>query len=324
LDISIIIVNYNSLDFIMGCLESIKRLAGPGMDKKNKSGYEILVVDNKSGDGSVEYLKEQAKINDILHFIPNKENTGFSRASNAGASRARGRYLLFLNPDTKFLKGNLESLIDFYVKNSTNGRVGVVGAKVLNPDGTLQLSSRSFPTLARQFYESYFLYRIFRKTRIFGSYFMSWWDHKREREVDWLAGSFMLIKKDVFMEAGMFDEDYFMYSEDTDLCLRLYRKGYKNYYFPDFVIEHIDRAVASRNMAVREAGIWTSRRLYFKKNYSRVHAALLSIIYLSGVINRILLFMILCIFKPVKASRARLFMYFKVLSLYFGGQGYGS
>jgi GT2 family glycosyltransferase len=323
LDISIIIVNYNSLDFIKGCLGSIEGIAGSGQYKKNRSSYEILVVDNKSGDGSQEYLKKQSKINDILHFIPNKENVGFSRASNIGALKAKGKYLLFLNPDTKFLEGDLRSLVDFYNKNGINSRVGVVGAKILNTDGTLQLSSRSFPTLARQFYESYFLYRMFRKTRVFGSYFMSWWDHQREREVDWLAGSFMFIKKDVFMESGMFDEDYFMYSEDSDLCLRLYRKGFKNYYFPYFIIEHIDRAVASRNMAAREAGIWTSRGLYFKKNYSQTHAVLLSLTYLAGVINRILLFIILCIFNPVKANRARLFMYFKVLKLYFKGQGYG-
>jgi GT2 family glycosyltransferase len=324
LDISIIIVNYNSLDFIKECLKSIKRLSGSGRDKKSKASYEILVVDNKSGDRSADYLSERAKIDDILHFIPNKYNVGFSRASNLGALRARGKYLLFLNPDTKFLQGDLRSLIDFYDDKDIDSRVGVIGVKILNPDGTLQLSSRSFPTLARQFYESYFLYRIFKKTRVFGSYFMSWWDHKEERKVDWLAGSFIFIKRDVFMKAGMFDEDYFMYSEDSDLCLQLYRKGFKNYYFPYFIIEHIDRAVASRNMAAREAGIWTSRRLYFIKNYSRTHAVLLSLIYLAGIINRILLFILLCIFKPVKASRARLFMYFKVLNLYFGGRSYES
>jgi len=324
LDISIIIVNYNSLEFIKGCMESIKRLTGSSRGEKNKSSYEILVVDNKSGDGSIEYLKEQAKVNGILHFIPNKKNMGFSIASNIGALKAKGKYLLFLNPDTKFLEGDLKSLIGFYNKKNEDSRVGVVGAKIVNPDGTLQLSPRSFPTLSRQFYESYFLYRIFKKNRVLGSYFMSWWDHKSEREVDWLAGSFMFIKKDIFMEAGMFDEDYFMYSEDSDLCLRLHRKGFKNYYFPYFIIEHIDKAVASRNMAVREAGIWTSRRLYFKKNYSRVHAVLLSLIYLAGVINRILLFIILCVFNPVKVNRARLFMYFKVLKLYFRGQVYES
>ncbi len=324
MDISIIIVNYNSLSFIKDCLGSISKITETNKRKKNKLSYEILVVDNKSGDGSIEYLEEQDKMNDTFRFIANKKNMGFSRASNIGASKAKGKYLLFLNPDTKFLEGDLKDIIVFYNKRNRNGRVGVIGAKILNMDRTLQLSSRSFPTLARQFYESYFLYRIFKKSRIFGSYFMSWWDHESEREVDWLTGSFMFIKKDDFIEVGMFDEDYFIYSEDSDLCLKLYRKGFKNYYFPYFIIEHVDMAIASRNMAVREIGIWTSRRLYFKKNYSKTHEEFLSFIYLTGIINRILLFIILSVFKPVKSNRAKLLIYFKVLKSYFRGQGYDS
>lgn len=323
MDISIVIVNYNSLDLIKNCLESIRKLTSRSMDKKNKPSYEILVVDNKSSDGSIEYLREQDKMNSTLYFIANSKNAGFSRASNMGALKARGKYLLFLNPDTEFLEGDLNDLIDFCNRKNKNVRVGAIGSKILNPDGTLQYSSRSFPTLARQFYESYFLYRIFKKSRIFGSYFMSWWDHKSEREVDWLAGSFIFIKKGDFIKAGMFDEDYFMYSEDTDFCLRLYRKGFKNYYFPYFIIKHIDRAVASRNLTARETGIWTSRRLYFKKNYSKTHAVLLSLIYLAGIINRILLFIVLSIFKPVIRNRTRLSIYFSVLKSYFGSKGYG-
>ena len=324
MDISIIIVNYNSLSFIKGCLKSLRKLTREPKDKKDGLSYEILVVDNKSSDGSIKYLKEQDKMNAILHFIANKENMGFSKASNIGALKAEGKYLLFLNPDTKFLKGNLKDLIVFHKKKSRNGKVGVTGVKILNPDGTLQFSSRSFPSLARQFYESYFLYRIFKKNRVFGSYFMSWWDHNSEREVDWLTGSFMFIKKDDFIEARMFDEDYFMYSEDSDLCLKLYRKGFKNYYFPYFIMEHIDMAVASRDMTVRETGIWTSRRLYFKKNYSKTHAVLLSLIYLAGIINRILLFIILSAFKPVRRNKTKLLIYSKVLKSYFRGQEYVS
>ncbi|MBC8389440.1 MAG: glycosyltransferase family 2 protein [Actinobacteria bacterium] len=314
LDISIIIVNYNSLDFIKKCISSIREHTG-----KNRLTYEILVVDNNSSDGSVEYLKEQVKKNNSFYLIANKNNEGFSRASNMGALKAKGEYLLFLNPDTRFISGSLGELVDFYSKEDRTGRPGVVGAKILNSDGTLQFSSRSFPTLARQFYESYFLYRIFKKSRIFGSYFLSWWDHNSQKEVDWVAGSFMFIRKDYFMEAGMFDEDYFMYSEDSDLCLKLYRKGYKNYYFPYFVIEHADSGIASGNMAAREAGIWKSRRLYFKKNYSAVYAGYSSFLYLAGVLNRILLFIVLSIFKPGSKNRARLAEYFRVLRLYFKG-----
>ena len=313
MDISIIIVSYNSLDFIRKCIGSIRENI-----EKDSITCEIIVVDNDSNDGSVEYLKEEVIGNDDFNLIINKSNLGFSKASNIGASRARGQYLLFLNPDARFLKGSLADLIGFYSMKEKNGRVGIVGVKALNPDGTLQLSARSFPTLARQFYESYFLYRIFKKNRIFGSYFMTWWDHGNEMEVDWLSGSFMFIKKDNFIKAGMFDGDYFMYSEDTDICMRLHRKDFSNYYYPGFLIEHSGSGIASKDMAVREAGIWKSRRLYFKKNYSESTASCLSFLYLAGIINRILLFAVLALFKPRSMSKLRLKAYYKVFGLYYG------
>jgi GT2 family glycosyltransferase len=313
LDISIVIVNYNSLDFIKKCIYSIREHS-----EKKGFDYEILVVDNNSNDGSVEYLKEQDKKNDNFYLIANESNLGFSRASNIGTLKAKGKYLLFLNPDTRLVSGSFTDLIDFYDKKDKKGKIGIIGVKVLNPDGTLQLSPRSFPTLVRQFYESYFLYRIFKRSRIFGSYFLSWWDHNSQIEVDWLTGSFMFIRKDYFIQAGMFDEDYFMYSEDSDLCLKLYRKNFRNYYYPGFVIEHSDSGIASRDLAVREVEIWRSRRLYFKKNYSAVHAGASSLLYLAGILNRILLFTVLSVFKPGSRNRARLSAYFKVFKLYFG------
>jgi len=313
LDISIVIVNYNSLNFIKKCIDSIRE-----HPEKKGFEYEILVVDNNSNDGSVEYLKEQNGKNGNFYLITNESNLGFSRASNVGALKAKGKYLLFLNPDTILVSGSFTDLINFYGKKDKKGKVGIIGSKVLNSNGTLQLSPRSFPTLARQFYESYFLYRIFKKSRIFGSYFLSWWDHNSQREVDWLTGSFMFIRKDYFIRAGMFDEDYFMYSEDSDLCLKLYRKNFRNFYYPGFVIEHYDSGIASRDPAVRELEIWKSRRLYFKKNYSAFHAGALSLLYLTGILNRILLFAVWSMFKPGGRNRARLSAYLKVLKLYFG------
>jgi hypothetical protein len=317
LDISIIIVNYNSLDFIKKCIESIEEL----LDESG-TGCEVIVIDNNSDDGSIEYLKGKTRGNGAIHLITNNTNTGFSKASNIGALQAKGKYLLFLNPDTEIAGGRLDELIDFYIEKDNegkDGKAGIIGAKILNMDGTVQLSARSFPTLARQFYESYFLHRIFKKSRIFGSYFLSWWDYGNIKEVDWLTGSFMFIKKDYFMKAGMFDEDYFMYSEDADLCLKLHRMNFKNYYFPYFIIKHSDSGIASREPAVREAGIWRSRRLYFKKNYSAVHAVVLSLLYLAGVLNRIIVFVVLTLIKPGSKNRTRLASYFRVLKLYYAG-----
>ncbi len=135
--------------------------------------------------------------------------------------------------------------------------------------------------------------------------------------MDWLTGSFMFIKKERFLRAGMFDEDYFMYSEDTGLCFRLHRKGFKNYYFPDMVIEHADSGIASRNAAVREAGILKSRRLYFKKNYTMAHAVALSLLYQAGILNRILLFWVLSVFNPRSGYRGRVISYFKAIRIYY-------
>lgn len=311
MDLSIIIVNYNSLNFIKECIRSINDSI-----KSRKLKYEILVIDNNSDDGSVEYLKEESR-NGSIRLTVNNNNLGFSRASNIGALKASGRYLLFLNPDTRIMEGRFEDLIDFYKNRDKSEKTGAAGVKILNPDGTLQYSARSFPTLARQFYESYFLYRIFRKNRTFGSYFLSWWDHSRTRKVDWLTGSFIFIKKEYFFKAGMFDEDYFMYSEDTDLCLKLKRKNFNNYYFTGMVIEHADSGIASREPAVREAGIWRSRRLYFKKNYSNSHALALSLLYQVGILNRIILFAFLSIIKPGRGNRERLISYFKIFRLYY-------
>ncbi|MBN2073002.1 MAG: glycosyltransferase, partial [Actinobacteria bacterium] len=167
IDLSIIIVNYNSLDFLKACLDSIPACTR-GLDT------EVIVVDNASSDGSAAFLKDCMEMPGFQYTI-NESNNGFSRASNQGVGMATGLYLLFMNPDCRFAQGEMKEMLDFYkIQENT----GAAGAKILNPNGKLQLSCRSFPTLARQFYESFFLHRMFKKSRIFGSYFMTWWDHR--------------------------------------------------------------------------------------------------------------------------------------------------
>lgn len=324
MDLSIIIVSYNSLKFIKNCIESLFFSIGSleGKENKNKITWELIIVDNGSSDGSIEYLKKLELESDWISVIEMGENRGFCSASNIGTERARGEFLLFLNPDTKFIQKGLDNLIKFYDEESKGIKVGIIGAKLLNFDNSLQYNCRSFPTLARQFYESYFLHRLFKKSRVFGSYFLSNWDHKSVRKVDWLSGAFMFSKREFFIQAGSFDEDYFMYSEDADLCLRMHMSGYKHYYYPYFAVQHSDSGIASRDKATREVGIWKSRRLYFKKNYSLFHALVLSCLYFFGVINRILLFMILSVFGQKKKGRKKLSkeklgLYFKTLKLYF-------
>jgi GT2 family glycosyltransferase len=128
----------------------------------------------------------------------------------------------------------------------------------------------------------------------------------------------MLLKKDTFFSVGGFDEDYFLYSEDTDLCLKFNRSGFKNYYFNSYQLKHSDGGVASSDISLRNVQIWKSRRLYFLKNYSKAHALFLSYFYFLGVVNRIVLFVFLVILNPKKKEiRNRLKSYLKTLKLYF-------
>ena len=169
------------------------------------------------------------------------------------------------------------------------------------------------------------MHRIFKGSRIFGSYFMTYWDHGNTMEVDWLSGACFLVKKEIFDASGGFDEDYFMYSEDTDLCLRLKRKGFKNYYFSDYEVKHFDGGIAKKNTALRLAQIWNSRRLYFLKNYSVRHSKTESLLYFLFIINRIIVFALMMPFKAEKLSlKKRLTDHCDALKLYFSGKLFSS
>ncbi|MGM0365301.1 MAG: glycosyltransferase family 2 protein [Actinomycetota bacterium] len=302
MDLSIIIVNYNGQGYIQKCTDSLKKL-GSGLS------WEVLVVDNGSTDGSLDYLRALGSSRGFK-IIEMGENTGFACASNMGAEQARGKFLLFLNPDVRLLDTNMYKLINFYYQKSRDCKVGAIGVKLVNLDGTLQHNARSFPTLARQFFESCFLYRI-KHIPFFSSYFLSWWDHGSVREVDWLSGAFLFLQKDAFFDAGRFDERYFIYSEDADLCLALARKGYRNYYYPFFSAEHADGGIACRDMGTRLAQIWASRTAYFKKNYSNAHAVAASLLYFLGIINRLCVFTLTAKRKKAKDCWRALGHYFK-------------
>ncbi len=311
-EISIIIVNYNGSGFIEGCLSSIKKYfeQAPSL-----ISYEVIVVDNSSTDKSKKYIREFCSKNNGFRLIENKENTGFGRASNRGASEASGLFLLFLNPDCRMIEDNFEKVISYYLSNSDAGALGV---KIIGTDGRLQYSCRSFPSISRQFYESFFLHKIFAGSRVFGSYFMTWWDHKSCQQVDWLSGSFLMVKRKYFEEAGGFDSGYFMYSEDADLCLKLYRKGLKNYYYPFYTIQHEDAGIASADIGLRESQLWKARRLYFLKNYSKLHAMLASLLYFLGMINRIAVFFLISALNRDIRKQRRVPRYIRAVKLYFG------
>ena len=335
MDLSIIIVNFNSSDLIGNCIRSIYRYLGnpagnnddalkKGRIKAGRLSWEIIIADNGSKDGGIEFIR--GKISETkdgaIHIIELEKNTGFAKAANKAAAFATGKYLLFINPDCELIGEGLEKIADFYVEKDAAVKAGALGVQILNGDGSIQYSCRAFPKLEFQLYDALFLSGLFRRSRKYGAYFMTWWDHLHTMEVDWISGAFLFISKEVFNDAGHFCEQYFMYSEDTELCLKLKKKGYTNYYYADYQVRHLDGAVASRNMSLREAQVWKSRKIYFAKNLGWFHGQLLSFLYFKYTVNRLIAYSLLWFlnFKGKKRLyKNRALVCSNAIRLYFSG-----
>lgn len=255
-DLSIVIVNYNTGKFIVKCLDFIRRNPPHG-------SFEIFVVDNNSKDYSVEILKKHYP---EVKLIENSSNFGFSYANNQAIVRSRGRYILVLNPDTVVTKGAIDVMIDFMDKNSD---VGVGGAKLLNFDGSIQYSCRRFPTV---FYVFFGRQSVFTKflpyNKISREYLMMDEDYSKNIETDWVFGASMILRREALEEVGIFDEDYFIFVEDTDLCYRMRKKGWKVCYIANAIIYHC--------LGVTREHFWKTTLLnhnlgmfkFFKKHYN--------------------------------------------------------
>jgi len=228
IDISIIIVSYNTKSILLDCIGSIK-----GSIIGVKLNNEIIVVDNFSTDGSSEALAKEYP--DVI-LIQNKENLGFSKANNIGIKKSTGRYILFLNSDTIVHKKTLETMVDFMDKNK---EAGCATCKVVLPNGELDgASHRGFPTPLNSLYYFSGLSKLFPKSRNFAGYNLGHIDVDTIHEIDACAGAFMIVRKLAGEKINWWDEDYFWYGEDIDFCYRLKRKGYKIYFVPTVSILH--------------------------------------------------------------------------------------
>ncbi len=256
MDLSIIIVNYNVKEFLQNLLHSIKKAAAA-------LNYEIIVVDNASDDGSVELLQEKFP---GINLIVNKENLGFGRANNIGLSVAKGDYLLLLNPDTLVGEDTFKEMISFFKKTP---QAGLAGCKILNPDGTLQLACRrSFPGPWTSFCKVTGLSSFFPNSRLFARYNLTYLDENKTYEVDAISGSFMMMRRDVYQKVGGFDEQFFMYGEDLDLCYRIQKEGYKVYYVHNTQIIHYKGESTKRSSLDETKIFYDAMHLFVKKHLS--------------------------------------------------------
>jgi len=232
LDVSIIIVNWNTKELLQNCLTSVYEQAGI-------VNYEVIVVDNASIDGSVESIRTKFP---QVKLIENSANRGFAVANNQGMAVARGRYVLLLNSDTVVLNG-IAKTIAFA---DAHPRVAVVGCKVLNPNGTLQRTCFMFPSILNLLLEASYLYKLFPNSKFFGREEMTWWDRSDTREVDVVTGCFMLVRREAIEQVGMMDEQFFMYGEEADWCYRFKKAGWKIVFAPVGHIIHLGGASSSR------------------------------------------------------------------------------
>ncbi len=223
---SVIIVAYNSCDFIPACLKSI-RDASEGIDT------QVIVLDNGSAEPITKEIKEFFP--EVL-WIDSQENLGFGKGCNLAVKSATKPYLFFVNPDTLVSRDSLRKVLEFTQEHPESG---TVGSRILNEDGSLQLACRrSFPTTFSAISKTVGLASLFPKSKLFASYNMTYANPDEVTEVDAVSGSFFCMRSDLYRQLNGFDEDFFMYGEDLDLCFRAKTAGFKNYYTPSTNILH--------------------------------------------------------------------------------------
>lgn len=244
-DVSIAILSWNARGYLRRCLASLFRPDDPGVREawehagrplttipEEQISREVIVVDQQSLDGSAEMVEAEFPGATLVRQAP---NLGFAGGNNVAYRHAAGRYFLLLNSDTVVPPGALTALVRYA---DAHPRAGLVGPKLLNPDGTLQYSCRRFPTLAAGMFRHTPLEWFAPKNRFTGDYLMREWDHETAREVDWLSGACLLARRAMIDEIGGLDEGYFMYFEDVDWAHRARAAGWEVHYTPEPAVVH--------------------------------------------------------------------------------------
>ncbi|MDB5251621.1 MAG: hypothetical protein JWP27_790 [Flaviaesturariibacter sp.] len=262
MDLSIIIVNYNVRYFLEQCLHSVR----PAV---NGLTAEVIVVDNNSTDGSVDYLS--ARFPEV-RFLSNRQNTGFAVACNQGLAAASGEAILFLNPDTLLAEDTLHVSLRFLREHPMAGALGV---RMIDGTGAfLKESKRSFPAPLTALYKLFGLSLLFPRSRVFGRYHLGHLPEHSNHEVDVLAGAYMLIRKSVLDTVGSFDESFFMYGEDVDLSYRIQEAGHRNFYLADTTIIHFKGESTKRGSLNYVRLFYSAMNKFVRKHYGGAKAGL--------------------------------------------------
>jgi hypothetical protein len=279
MELSIIIVNWNTCNLLAQCLASV-------FDNRPTSSFEVWVVDNASSDGSSLMVQDRFP---QVHLIENKENVGFARANNQAIQMSQGRYILLLNSDTIVHPNALEHLVQFIDQRA---QVGIVGAQLLNEDGTLQPSWGKFPTVWSE---------------LIGKNVREWHPYSTQNgilayEVDWVGGACLLICRAAIEQVGLLDESFFMYSEEMDWCFRVKKLGWAVCYYPAAQIIHLGGQSSRQANARMKAELYRSKLMFFDKHYDSFEVVLLGWLLQILFLGKAGLGQLLCFFSMNRSN----------------------
>jgi N-acetylglucosaminyl-diphospho-decaprenol L-rhamnosyltransferase len=268
--LSIIIVSWNTADLLAQCLTSV--YAYPP-----QVSFEVMVVDNASTDDSVSMLR---RCFPQVELLINRQNIGFARANNQAIRQSRGEYLLLLNPDTEVKPNALQILVNWL---DSQPQTGAVGPRTLNPDGSLQTSAYPAPTLTGE------LWRLLHLDwfKPYGVYAMATWPLDAPRLVDALLGACLLLRREVIAQVGPLDEDYFIYSEEIDLCYRLQSAGWQLYWLPTAQIVHYGGQSTRQVAAEMFLRLYQGKLLFFRKRHGWAAGLIYKLVLLFITLTRL-------------------------------------
>jgi len=260
----IVVVNWNTRELLAECLQSLlatsNTSARPFEDEfpllaLGPYGAQVFVVDNASSDGSAQMVRKSFP---WAHLIENDENVGFARANNQAIRQSSGRYVLLLNSDTEVHRGAVETLVAFM---ETNPQAGAVGARLLNADGSLQPSAHPMLTPWREFWRLMFLDRLARKA----TYGPKLWEAAVPQRVEVIKGACLLLRREALDQVGLFDESFFFYTEEVDLCYRLCQAGWQLWWVPAATVVHYGEASSKQAAQAMYLQLYRSKIQFYRK-----------------------------------------------------------
>ena len=266
-DLSIIIVSWNSKEDLRNCLKSIDQ------SEKNFK-FEVFIVDNASWDGTPQMIKKEFP---KVKLIVNEQNNGFAKANNQAIEQASGRYLLLLNPDTEVKRRTLAEALNYLDQNK---KIGVLGCKIINPDGSPQKSVRRFPDLFSQIVILTKLHHFFPNLDSLKRYFAKDFNYQKTQNVDQVMGAFFMIRKQCLESVGPFDEDFWIWFEEVDFCKRAQQKNWPIVYNSSCEIMHKQGQSFKKVKATKEQYLFNRSLFhYFRKHCSKWEYAILLVFY---------------------------------------------